>query len=220
MTFESEQTMHTTPPTLSLQPRCLRRRLRDHLMLLCVVIALSSCTTAQGEDQPTPNSVPPTPPGTILAFTTIAQGDQISGTLFVTRPQIIIIANASDVDVALRQATGDPPRLTMSPHPVEQARQIDYTRSFAILALQGGQGTSGYSVTVDQVIRQEDRVQVQASFVWPGQDGSPAATSAVLTDPYHLIAILKTGAWGAGIRFELVDKGNVVAQTTHTIPNP
>ena len=210
--------MITTPHALSQQQRCLRRRLRDRLMLLCVVIVLSGCTTAQGDSLPTPNIVQPTVAGTNLSFTTIAIGVQIGG-LFVDKPQVIIITNVQEVDTALRQAAGDPPALTRNPHPVEQARQIDYTHSFAILILQGWQGTSGYSVTVDQVVRQGDRVLIQATFVRPGgEDGTPEAHSAVITDPYHLIAIPKTGTWGLDVRFELVEQGNVVADATHFIP--
>jgi hypothetical protein len=206
--------MSTTPYRLS-QQRCLRRRMPNHLLLLCVVIALSGCTTAQGGSLPTPNTLPPTPAGTILAFTTIAQGEHISAKQLLEKPHIIIITNAQEVDAALRQVAGDPPALERTPHPVEQARQIDYDRSFAILTLQGGQGTSGYSITVKQVSRQGNQVQVQASFVRPGEDGTPVGTSAVETDPYHLIAVPKTGTWGQDVRFELIDKGKVVAETTH-----
>jgi hypothetical protein len=181
---------------------------------------LSGCTTAQGGSQPTPNTLPPTPTGTTLSFTTIAQGLGISSDPSRQEPRVIVITSAQDYETALRQAGGDPPTLGRDLHPVEQARQIDYNRFFALLVLQGKQGSSGYSVMVDRVVRQGNRVQVLATFVRPRVDGTPVVTLAVITDPYHLIAISKTGTWGQNVRFELVDKGNVVAETTHTIANP
>src|SRR5215217_8127044 len=112
--------MYNPSHAFSPQPPYLRRRLPYCVMLLCVMIALTGCTTAQGGEIRSSPSLDP--------------------------PKVIIITNAREVDSALQQAAGDPPRMTTSPHPVEQARQIDYTRTFAILALQGGQGTSGYSI--------------------------------------------------------------------------
>jgi hypothetical protein len=202
--------------TRSRQQGYVGRRARVCVTMLCMVIALSGCTAAQGEGQPTPKSVPPTPTGTILPFTTIAQGEQISSSPLIEKPHVIIITKVQEVDSALRQVAGDPPRLTTSPHPVEQARQVDYGRAFAILVLQGRQGSLGYSVTVNQVIHRSDQVQILATFVRLGDQG-PAISSASETDPYHLIVIPKTGTWGQDVRFELVDKGKVVAETTHCI---
>lgn len=70
-------------------------------------------------------------------------------------------------------------------------------------------------MTVQQIVREGDRVRVEATFVSPA---SGDAVSATGTDPYHLIAIPKTGTWGQDVRFELVDKGQVVAEATHFIP--
>jgi hypothetical protein len=215
LALESERTMHTTSHALSRQQRHLQWR--SYVIMLCVVIALSACTAAQGGSQPTPNTLPPTPTATTLAFTTIAQGIDFTSDPLLEKPQITIITNAQAVDTALRQAAGDPPVLERNQHPVEQARQIDYGRFFALLVLQGKQGSSGYSVTVDRVVRQGNQVQVLATFVRPAEDGTPVATLAVITDPYHLISIPKTGTWGQDVRFELVDQGKVVAEVIHVI---
>lgn len=157
--------------------------------------------------------------GTSLSFTVIAQGEHLSGNVgnvFPDKPKLIIITSPQEFDAALRQATGDPPRLQQNPHPVEQARQIDYNRFFAILALYGEQGSAGYSVTVDQIVRIADQVRVHATFVRPG---SGQLVSATITDPYHLVAVEKTsGSWGRKVQFELIDIDKVVAETTHTIP--
>src|SRR5206468_1418720 len=106
--------------------------------------------------------------GTILAFTTAAQGIDLRSNPSLDPPKVIIITNTQEVDAALRQVAGDLLRLVLSPNLVGQLRQIDYSRAFAILALQGGQGTSGYSITVNQVVRQGNRVLVLATFVRPG----------------------------------------------------
>jgi hypothetical protein len=200
---------------LSRQQRCFGRQLRGCLMMLCVMIALVGCTAAQQESVPTPNTLPPTPAGTILPFTTIAQGEHSSAKQFLEKPHIIITTNVQEVDTALRQVAGDPPTLERNPHPVEQARQIDYNRFFAILVLQGKQATAGYDVTVQQIVRHDDQVIVRALFVEPKQ-GEGAAQ--VGTDPYHLVAVPKEGVWGRQIQFELVADGKVVTQTAHFIP--
>jgi hypothetical protein len=120
-----------------------------------------------------------------------------------------------EVDAALRQAAGDPPKLAINPHPINQARQIDYNTSFAILILQGRQGSSGYSVMVQQLIRQGDIVRVATTFIRPGF-GQGVRDEG--TDPYHLVAISKTAAWQQEVRFELMEKEQMVAETTHFIP--
>jgi hypothetical protein len=206
--------MITTPHRLS-QQRCLRLRLRDCLMLFCVVFTLAGCTTAQVDSVPTPNSVQPTVVGTNLSFTTIAQGEHLSANLFVDKPSIIVIASAQEVEAALRLAAGDPPQFAMDSHPINQARQMDYNTSFAILVLQGRQGSSGYSVMVQQLIRQGDIVRVATTFIRPGF-GQGVRDEG--TDPYHLVAVSKVGTWGKEVDFELIDNGSVITKTRHLIP--
>jgi len=183
------------------------------LTLLCIVIALSGCTTAQGERLPTPNSVQPTVAGTNLSFTTIAQGEHLSANLFVHQPSIIIIASAQEVDAALRQAGGNPPELTSKLHPIDKVRQLDFNRYVALLVLQGKQSTNGFSVTVKQIMRQGDQVKVLANFIQPN-----GAAGDIGTDPYHLVAIPKEDLSGKLLKFELVDDTKVVAETAHSIP--
>jgi hypothetical protein len=189
-------------------------------LLVCGALVLAGCDIApqDGHDQTT-TAAQPTAAGQNLSFTTVAKEIDFNSNPSRREPQVLVITSLQDFEAALRLATvGDPPGLTTSPHPIEQARQLDYSHSFAILVLQGWQGTSGYSVTVDRVVRQGDRVQVLATFVRPNDVEGPVVTLAVETDPYHLIAIEKTGAWQQEIRFELVEKDQVVAETTHFIP--
>jgi len=161
-----------------------------------------------------PNTIQPTVAGTNLSFTTIAQGQHLSASLIVHQPSIIIIASAQEVDVALQQAGGNPPELTARLHPIDKVRQLDFNRFFAILVLQGKQATSGYGVTVQQVVRQDDQVIVRALFVRP-KPGEGA--QEVGTDPYHLVTVPKEGTWGREMRFELVDNSNVLTETVHFI---
>ena len=207
--------MNAIPQADARQWRFLLRRVHTHLILICVMIVLTGCTLTPADNTPSAPTVPPTSAGTILPFTTIAQGEHLSANLFVQQPSIIVIASAQEVDSALRLAAGDPPKLAMNPHPIEQARQIDYNRFFAILVLQGKQATAGYGVTVQQIVRRSDQMIVHALFVEP-KPGEGAAE--VGTDPYHLVAVPKGGTWGQDVRFELVDQGKVVAETTHFIP--
>lgn len=145
-----------------------------------------------------------------LPFETIAQSDG-----FYTgqgyggeEPSLLIIANPDEVDK---------PGLDVI-FPAElagQLRQLDYERVFTVLVLQGLKHTGGYSVTVQQISRQDDRVNVYADF------GNPAPATfrhQAFTSPYHLVTVSKEGGWGQPITFVLIANGEPVAEVTHFIP--
>lgn len=145
-----------------------------------------------------------------LPFETIAQGDG-----FYTgrgyggeEPNLLIITGLNEVDS---------PGLDVEfpPELADQLRQLDYDRFFAILVLQGLKHQGGYSITVQRVVRQDDRVNVHAEFTKP-EPGTRRIQA--FTSPYHLIAVSKQGEWGQQFRFVLIADSEEVAETSHFIP--
>ncbi len=161
------------------------------LLVILLLFTITACKPQEGE----------------LPFKAIAQDD--GGLDYVKEePNLLIIAESEKV------AT---PELDIQ-FPSELAdelRTLDYDRFFAILVLQGLKHQGGYSVTVQQINRQDAQVNVQAEFVSPAPG---TRRTQAFTSPYHLVAISKKGAWGQQIRFVLMVDGEPVAETIHFIP--
>lgn len=142
-----------------------------------------------------------------LPFESIAQRDIIS--YREESPALFVIANGDEVDALVSTVLAEDPAL------VDQLRQLDYDRFFAILVLQGQKGGTGYAVTVRRIVREEDQVTIEVELVEP----SPGAfIKPAFTSPYHLVAVSKRGEWGQQIRFVLVADSEEVAETSHFIP--
>lgn len=148
--------------------------------------------------------------GENLPFETILQGDGFYTGQGYGReePNLLIISIPKEVDV---------PGLDIQfpPELAAQLRDLDYDHFFAVLILQGQQGSTGHSVTVQQVRRKGNQVIIKAKFVEPAPR---ALVGWLITSPFHLIAIPKQGTWGQPIRFVLMTDTNVVTETTHLIP--
>lgn len=145
-----------------------------------------------------------------LPFETIAQGDGFyTGRSYGgEKPNLLIVAGLNEVDS---------PGLNIEflPELADQLHQLDYDRFFAVLVLQGLKHQGGYSITVQQVVRQDDRVNVHVEFTSP-EPGTRRIQA--FTSPYHLIAVSKRGEWRQQIRFVLVADSEEVAETSHFIP--
>lgn len=145
-----------------------------------------------------------------LSFETIAQGDGFyTGRGYgEEKPALLVIASPEEAD--------KPGLDVQFPSELaDQLRTLDYTGNFVALVLQGQKRSTGYAVTVKQIVRQGNQVAIDAEFVepLPGTRRNPAFTS-----PYHLVAIVKDGQWGQEVKFVLVVNGATVAETTHFIP--
>lgn len=142
-----------------------------------------------------------------LPFETLAQRDFIN--YREENPALFVITNDDEIDTLVPNVLAEDPAL------VDQLRQLDYDRFFAILVLQGQKRSTGYAVSIKRIVRQGNQVTIDAEFVepLPGTRRNPAFTS-----PYHLVAVSKEGQWGQEIKFVLVVNGETVAETTHFIP--
>ncbi len=174
--------------------KCLMNTIGSVLTLLVLLLIFTACQPQEQE----------------LSFETISQdvGFWTGRSYGGEEPNLLIIAGPKEVDTPGWD-------IQFPAELADQLRTLDYSRVFAILVLQGLQGSTGYNATVRQVTRQGNQVAVKAEFVTPAPETfiMPAFTS-----PYHLIAVSKAGAWGEPVRFVLVVNDKVVAETTHVIP--
>ena len=142
-----------------------------------------------------------------LSFETIAQKDIIN--YREESPALFVIANNDEIDALVPNVLAEDPLL------VDQLRQLDYDHFFAILVLQGQKGSTGYAVTVKQIVRQGSQVMIKAEFVEP----SPGAfIKPAFTSPYHLVVVSQARQWGQEVKFVLVVNDESVAEVSHFIP--
>lgn len=142
-----------------------------------------------------------------LSFETIAQRDIIN--YREENPALFVIANNDEIDALVQNVLAEDPAL------VDQLRQLDYTRNFAVLVLLGQKRSTGYAITIKQIVRKGDQVNIYAEV------GSPELGTRIkpaFTSPYHLVAVSKQGKWGQQIKFVLEVDNEPVAESVHFIP--
>ncbi len=145
-----------------------------------------------------------------LPFETISQGIGFpTGRSYSGEdPNLLVITAPEAVDAPGLE-------IQFTPELAEQLRTLDYDRYFAILVLQGHKNIIGYQVTIQQVIRQGNQINIQVEFVEPAPE---TLILPAFSSPYHLIAVSKTGTWGEQFQFVLVNERQSVAETTYLIP--
>lgn len=142
-----------------------------------------------------------------LSFESIAQGDFIN--YREEQSAVFVIANNDGIDALVPNVLAEDPAL------INQLRQLDYNRFFAILVLQGLKGQGGYSVAVQRVYQQGDQINVEVEFTEPAPS---TRRIQAFTSPYHLVVVSKQGEWGRQMNFALVSDSEEVAVTSHFIP--
>lgn len=175
-----------------------RARIAGNLLgLLVMLFIITTCKSQEGE----------------LPFETIAKSNGPSNLGLTTyrrkESTLLIIANGDEVDALVPNVLAEDPTLA------DRLRQLDYDRFFAVLVLQGLKHQGGYSVTVQQVVRQDDQVNVYAEFTSP-EPGTRRIQA--FTSPYHLVAVSKRGEWGQQVHFVLAADSEEVAETSYFIP--
>lgn len=89
---------------------------------------------------------------------------------------------------------------------------VDYVDDYTIAAFLGRRGSTAYAIEITEIRRNGSRVTVDC-VEWEYSGGDD-----VLTSPYHLVKVEKTGAWNTDIEFVLAIDGEVVLTETHFIP--
>jgi PrcB C-terminal len=99
-----------------------------------------------------------------------------------------------------------------TPDDIEAQRkleELDYSKYFALLVLEGAKPSTGYSVKITSIMRSGNVLTVYADFLEFPENMERAA---VVTYPYYLVAIEKTGEWAETVTFNLVvDQAVVVS---------
>jgi hypothetical protein len=179
-------------------------------ILIVLAFGISACKqTSPGLQRATPtlHVDTPRPPG--LHFDTIANTNfseghivfdsEEPGMMVFTQPEELgnlqLRASASDLELKLKE--------------------LDYSKYFALLVLEGAKPTTGYSIKITSIMRSGNVVTVNADFLEVPENMERAN---VVTYPYHLVAIEKTGEWAETITFNLVVDQALVVSISHFIP--
>jgi hypothetical protein len=122
------------------------------------------------------------------------------------RAKLLIFAQADEI----------PPRQeTLFAAVQAEIENVDYGKSFVVVAMRGWKGGGGPSLSVRRVVRSANLVRVFADFTEPSP-GQPLTTA---TDrPLQAIAVRKEGQWAGQFTFELIVNNQVAATATHYIP--
>lgn len=92
---------------------------------------------------------------------------------------------------------------------------LDYDTYFALIVFQGWKPTFGYSIQIERIIRQEEKVLILARLEEPEPDEVVPDT---VTSPYHLIQVQKEDTLTQDVVFDVVADGIVVISVSYTIP--
>jgi hypothetical protein len=145
-----------------------------------------------------------------LRFDTIDRTDFSIGYIVFdsTEPGMMVFTQPEDVrNLQLNTPDEIEPKLKLE--------ELDYSKYFALMVLEGQKPDTGYSVKITSIMRSESIVTVYADFLELPENMERAAT---VTYPYHLVAIEKTGEWAEIITFNLVVDQAMVLSISHFIP--
>jgi PrcB C-terminal len=187
-------------------------------ILIALAFGISACQqTSPSLQEPTPTLQQPTPtlhidtprpPG--LHFDTIDSTDFSTGYIVFesSEPGMMVFTNPEDAgNLQLNTPDDIEPKLKLE--------ELDYSKYFALMVLEGEKPTTGYSVKIASMMRSGKVVTVYADFLEFPENMERAD---VVTYPYHLVAIEKTGEWAETITFNLVVDQVLVASISHFIP--
>lgn len=174
--------------------------------ILILIFLLLACQEKEQLPEPLPAKT--------LLFETIAQDDTLKNANHDyayknTEPAVLVIARPEEI--------ADPGLgITFDEATVDNLLQVDYTRMFVILVLRGHELSTGFGVTVQDVIRQNESVTANIDFSNPEKE---MEMLLVETSPYHLVSVAKGDEqWGQDIEFVLQANGQKIKETTHFIP--
>jgi hypothetical protein len=139
-----------------------------------------------------------------LPFETIErQSTAGTGIVYETQePGLIVIIDSKGIDQLDGLVTSDA---------VRQLEEIDYKTHFAVIAFLGWQPTGHEGIRIERLARTDNSVSIFAQV--GRQKGDD-----VVTSPYHLVKVTKTGHWDAVITFNLIASGTTLATKSQRVP--
>lgn len=163
--------------------------------------------------------------GQTVPFTTISRGDWLAlrgGADYVTHPELtkpvlFVITNPQDVDMFIEFLDLQPRQLRGNRavgQEIDRLRQIDYSQVCVVVVFQGYRGSTNHGVTIEYITGSNNRLALHTRFkeLLPGE-----GAGAMVTDPYHMIAIPKTEIQDQSVVFEIWNGIQLVATGTPII---
>lgn len=157
-----------------------------------LIIVLPAC---QQVIPPPPGPIPvPTLSGARLAFETIEQSDwpRIGKAYEKRQPELAIIARPEDLD-------REP--LYISPESIEALASLDFERRVGLIVYQGSRPSTGFGVTIREIVKRDTQVVVLADFKTPAPD---QAVGDVVTSHFHVVTLERSALKGK-VTFVLVE---------------
>jgi hypothetical protein len=169
-------------------------------LTFCLVPGLAACQAI--------STGTPTPQGTVLFFETIEQQDYSgTGIMYESKnPGIIIVSGTGDANNLMG---------LISENSLKQLQTLDYQGYFVIATFQGWKPETGYGIQIDKVVRSGNTVNILVTLDEPKPPQHPGE---IVSSPYHLVRIQKTGNWGQEITFNLMADDQLLTSAVHGIP--
>lgn len=117
-------------------------------------------------------------------------------------PGLMIITSAEEANEAGGWVTVDA---------LEQLQEMDYETHFAIIAFLGRQPTGHEGIRIERIVRMNNNVSIFAQI-------GRRLGDDVVTSPYHLVKVTRTGHWDTTITFNLIASGATVATKSQRVP--
>jgi len=144
---------------------------------------------------------------TALSFETIEKAEWGIAELNKSHePGMVIIARTDEINSLDGMASDES---------IKQLEALDYDQYFALAAFQGLKASTGYEIQANRIDRAGNTVNIYAQLVEPPSD---ITVGSLVTSPYILVKVKKTGNWGQDITFNLFSGKKLVASLSHMIP--
>jgi hypothetical protein len=164
-----------------------------------VFLLLTAC--GRGEIEPTPTPTIQALNETPLTFETLEQKDW-AGTgqgYEAVEPGLMIISGETDIDKLDELVTNEAK---------SKLRNLDYENSFALIVFLGERGRGGYDIQIERLARSGKTINIYVQFHEPEPDKGYVD---MMTSPYHLVQVQKSGAWDQEFLFQLIVDNTIVA---------
>ena len=136
--------------------------------------------------------------GTELAFETIEQKYGAGSAYDAVEPGLLVISGMEDI-ANLRAGSDEV---------IYRLQELDYENIFALIVYQGQRGSGGYDVQIERVTRDGTTINIYVQFHKPKPD---EARIDLITSPYHLVQVQKSGAWDQEFLFQVIVDDTIVA---------
>jgi hypothetical protein len=148
------------------------------------------------------------PQATDLTFETIEQKESPgTGNWYQSKdPGILVITQVADIS-AIDQLVTDAA--------ITKLKTFDYDTGFALIVFQGQKPSTRYSIQIERIARSGDKVKVYVKLNEPTFE---LKVNDIITSPYQLVLVQKTGLWAKDITFEIVADGKNIASSDYKVP--